>query len=74
MKWEWIVGFSRYNAFLRHARKLLDRSLRPAVVAAYRPLLQAKAHALLPHVLASPDELDAHLYQFVVSFLRRLLF
>jgi hypothetical protein len=65
MKWEWIVTFSRYTESWRLSRKLLDRSLRPAVVAAYRPLLQTKAHVLLTQVLANPYELEAHLYQFV---------
>jgi hypothetical protein len=74
MKWEWTVAFSNYTEFLRRARKLLDRSLRPATIAAYHPLLQSKAHVLLTQVLANPDELDAHLYQFVVFFGRRLSF
>ena len=69
MKWEWIVAFSNYTESFRHARKLLDRSLRPATTATYRPLLQTKAHVLLTHVLANSDELDAHFHQFVV-FLR----
>ena len=66
MKWEWIVGFSRNTESWRLARKLLDRSLRPAAIAAYRPLLQKKAHVLLTQVLANPDELEAHLSQFVL--------
>jgi hypothetical protein len=65
MKWDWIVGFSNYTDSLRPARKLLDRSLRPAVIAAYRPLLQTKAHVLLTQMLANPDEFEAHLFQFV---------
>ena len=65
MKWEWMVAFSNYTESFRQARKLLDRSLRPATTATYRPLLQTKAHALLTHVLANPDELDAHFHQFV---------
>jgi cytochrome P450 len=68
MKWEWIVTFSRYTESWRLARKLLDRSLRPAVIASYRPLLQTKAHVLLTQLLANPDELEAHLYQFVAFF------
>jgi hypothetical protein len=71
MKWEWNVAFSRYGESWRLARKLLDGSLRPAVVAAYRPLLQTKAHVLLTQVLANPDELEAHLNQFVVFPRRR---
>ena len=74
MNWEWNVGFSNYTESLRHARKLLDRGLRPATIVAYRPLLQTKAHVLLTQILANPDELDAHLYQFVVFFWRRPIF
>jgi hypothetical protein len=65
MKWEWNLAFSNYTESFRQARKLLDHSLRPATIATYRPLLQTKAHVLLTHVLASPDELDAHFHQFV---------
>ena len=65
MKWEWSLGLSNYTESFRQGRKLLDRSLRPATMATYRPPLQTKAHVLLTHVLANPDELDAHFYQFV---------
>ena len=67
MEWEWIMAFSKYTESFRQARKLLERSLRPAAVATYRPLLQTKAHVLLTHVLANPDELDTHFHQFVLS-------
>ena len=65
MKLEWILVFSRYNESFRRARKLLDRSLRPATVASYRPVLETRVHNLLARVLAKPDELEAHLQQFV---------
>lgn len=65
MKWEWIVTFSGYTESWRLSRKLLDRSLRPAAIMAYRPLLQTKAHVLLTQLLENPDELEGHLYQFV---------
>ena len=61
----WIIGFSNYTESLRPARRMLDRSFRPAVIAAYRPLLQTKAHDLLTRMLANPDEFEAHLFQFV---------
>jgi hypothetical protein len=73
MDWEWNLAFSNYTESLRTRRKLLDRSLRPATIAAYGPLLQTKAHVLLTQVLANPDEFEAHLYQFV-AFLCRLSF
>jgi cytochrome P450 len=68
MNWGWIVTFSRYNGSWRMARKLLDRSLRPAAVVGYRPLMQTKAHVLLTQLLSNPDQLEAHLHQFVVVF------
>ena len=66
MQWEWNMGFSNYTETFRQARKLLDRSLRQATIVTYRPLLQTKAHVLLTHVLANPDELDAHFHKFVI--------
>jgi hypothetical protein len=74
MKWEWILAFSNYTESLRQARKLLERSLRPATIATYRPLLKTKAHVLLTHVLANPDELEAHLYQFVAFLWPRMVY
>jgi hypothetical protein len=65
MSWEWNVGFGNCTESWRLARRLLDRSLRPAGIAAYRPLLQTKAYALLSQVLADPEDLEAHLNRFV---------
>jgi cytochrome P450 len=65
MKVEWILVFSRFNKSFRQVRKLLDRSLRPATVALYRPLLETSAHNLLAQVSANPDELETHLHQCV---------
>ena len=67
MKWQWNVAFSKYTESWRLSRKLLDRGLRPAAIAAYRPLLQQKAHDLLAQMLANSDEFEAHLNQFVAS-------
>jgi len=68
MKWDWLVGFSKYTDSWRSARKLLDRSLRPATITKYHSLLEMKAKCLLTQVLASPDELEDHLTQFVAFF------
>jgi cytochrome P450 len=65
MKIEWLLVFSRYNESFRQSRKLLDRSLRPATLALYRPLLETRVHNLLAQVSANPDELEAHFRQFV---------
>ncbi|KAI0273278.1 CyP450 monooxygenase [Russula aff. rugulosa BPL654] len=67
MRWEWNVGFGNCTESWRLARKLLDRSLRPAGIAAYRPLLQTKAYALLSQVLANPEDLEAHLNRLAGS-------
>lgn len=67
MSWEWNVGFGNCDESWRLARKMLDRSLRPAGIAAYRPLLQTKAYALLSQVLAKPEDLEAHLNRLVES-------
>jgi hypothetical protein len=67
MKWEWIVTFQKYTESFRLSRKLLDRSLRPAAITAYRLPLETNAHNLLTQVFINPDELEAYLYQFVAS-------
>ncbi|KAI0274083.1 cytochrome P450 [Russula aff. rugulosa BPL654] len=74
MKWEWNLTFSNYTESFRQARKLLDRSLRPAMIATYRPLLQTKAHVLLTHVLANPDELDAHFHHLPGSLILAMVY
>jgi cytochrome P450 len=66
MKFDWNLVFSRYNKTFRQARKLLDHGLRPAALPLYRPVLEARAHNFLAQVLANPDELAAHIHQFVV--------
>jgi cytochrome P450 len=66
MKLDWNMVFSRYNKSFRQARKLLDRGLRPATLPMYRPLLEARAYNFLAQVSANPDELEAHIHQFVV--------
>jgi cytochrome P450 len=65
MKWGWMVGFAKYDEPWRQSRKLINRNLRPAVVATYRPLLQTKAHVLLTQLLANPGDFGDHLYRFV---------
>jgi cytochrome P450 len=56
------VGLARATyKYWRQARKLLDRGLRPAVIASYRPLQQRSVHVLLARLLANPNDLEAHL-------------
>jgi cytochrome P450 len=61
----WILVFSRLSESYRQARKLLERSLRPAALTFYHPMIEMRARNLLAQVLANPDELEAHLHQFV---------
>ena len=70
MSWEWNVGFGNCTESWRLARRLLDRSLRPAGITAYRPLLETKSYALLSQVLANPEDLEAHLNRFVAFICR----
>jgi hypothetical protein len=74
MEWDWMIGFSKYTDSWRLARKLLDRSLRPAIITKYHSLLETKANYLLTQVLASPGELEDHLTQFVASLKSRQSF
>lgn len=69
MGWYWNLGLGNCTEEWRLGLKLLNRSLRPASIVTYRPLLEANVHGLLSHVLANPDELEAHLNRFV-PFLR----
>jgi hypothetical protein len=65
MGWQWNVGLENCTEAWRLTRKLLDRNLRPAGLATYRPMLQTKAYSLLSKVLANPEDLEAHLNWFV---------
>lgn len=68
------MGFSKYTDSWRLGRKLLDRSLRPATITKYHSLLETKVNYLLTQVLASSDELEDHLTQFVTSLWYRRMF
>jgi len=61
MKWNWLVAFAGYTEYWRHARKLLDRGLRPRAIAAYHPLQRIKTRILLSQLLETPNELEAQL-------------
>jgi len=70
MGWQWALSSARYGDFWRQGRRLLDRSLRPAAAAVYRPMQQAKARVLLSDLLANSDEWEAHLELLVSIFIR----
>ncbi|KAI9454926.1 cytochrome P450 [Russula earlei] len=61
MEWQWVVSSARYAEYWRQSRRLLDRSLRPAAAAVYRPMQQAKTRVLLSDILANPDDWEVHL-------------
>jgi len=61
MGWQWVLSSARYGDYWRQGRRLLDRSLRPAAAAVYRPMQQANARMFLSDLLASPDDWEAHL-------------
>src|SRR5712675_3027025 len=71
MKWEWLVPLVEYTESWRQTRKLLDRSLRPGSMVAYRPLQLSKARILLAQLPTNPDEWEAHPEQFVIFYRRR---
>ena len=74
MGWYWNVGLGNCTEEWRLGLKLLNRSLRPASIVTYRPMLEAKAYELLSQVLANPDELEAHLNRFVPLLIRTFEF
>lgn len=61
MGWYWNMGLGNCTEEWRLGLKLLNRSLRPASIVTYRPMLEAKTYELLSQVLANPDELENHL-------------
>jgi cytochrome P450 len=74
MRFQWNVGMSNYTESWRLSRKLLDRGLRQAAIAAYRPLLETKVHALLTQMLANRDDFEAHFHQCVAFLWRHRFF
>jgi len=74
MKWEWLVPLVEYTESWRQTRKLLDRSLRPGSMVAYRPLQLSKARILLAQLPTNPDEWEAHPEQFVIFYRRRYIY
>jgi len=65
MRWGWNVALGNCTEEWRLGLKLLNRSLRPASIVTYHPMLEVKAYELVSQVLANPDALEAHLNRFV---------
>ncbi|KAH9956419.1 hypothetical protein BC827DRAFT_756655 [Russula dissimulans] len=74
MKWDFLVAFSRYNEYWRHARKLLDRGLRSWAIATYHPLQQMNTHMFLSQLLENPNELEAHLAYLLAALTLRIAY
>jgi len=55
------MALSRSNERWRLARRMLDRSLRPAATASYLPMIQARARVLLSRMLENPHQWEGHL-------------
>jgi cytochrome P450 len=68
MEWHWQLPLARFGEYWLQARNLLDRGLRPGAVTTYRPMQQARARVLLTRLLATPNQLKAHveLYEIIV--------
>lgn len=65
MGWYWNVGLGNCTEGRRLGLKLLNRSLRPASIVTYRPMLEAKAYEFPSQVLVKPDDLEAPFDWFV---------
>jgi cytochrome P450 len=64
MEWHWQLPLARFGEYWLQARNLLDRGLRPGAVTTYRPMQQARARVLLTRLLATPNQLKAHVELF----------
>lgn len=74
MGWHWNLSTARSDVLWRLERGLLERGLRPGAAASYRPLIQAKAHALLSRLLAKPNQWEAHIELSVGHFFAYIVF
>ena len=57
---QWSVILARYGEPWRLRRKVVERSFRPASLAAYRGLQEARARVLATRLLQNPQEWTAH--------------
>ena len=57
---QWSVILARYGEPWRLRRKVVERSFRPASLAAYHDLQEARARVLATRLLQNPQEWIAH--------------
>ena len=65
---DWLLPISRYGAYWRQARKIADRSFRPASVSLYHQRIEEKTRWFLNRLLASPGDFRGHIELSVVPF------
>jgi cytochrome P450 len=61
MGWQWVLPTARGDESWRLGRRVLDRGLRPAASASYRPMIQARTRVLLSRILEKPHEWESHI-------------
>ena len=71
----WTVPVSRKGKLWRDGRKLLDRSLRPGVVALHQRMIEEKTRVFLGQLLSTPKDFRDHIDLLIssLSFPPRLL-
>ena len=71
----WTLPLSRKGKFWRDGRKLLDRSLRPGVVALHQRMIEEKTRVFLGQLLSTPKDFRDHIDLLVssLSFSQRQL-
>jgi cytochrome P450 len=57
---QWSLLLARYGEPWRLRRKIVDRSFRPASLAAYQALQEKRARVLATRLLQNPQEWTAH--------------
>ncbi|KAI0264149.1 cytochrome P450 [Gloeopeniophorella convolvens] len=60
MGWETFVPGAPYGETWKQERRLLERSMRPAALGQYHPLQERRIAAFLGRMLATPEDLRAH--------------
>jgi len=61
MGWDWVLTFARSGDRWRQGRRVIDRGIRPAAMASYRPMIQAKSRVFLSRLLEDPQQWEDHL-------------
>jgi cytochrome P450 len=67
MGFGWSLGFTPYNEWWKHSRKLFHRHFQPSAVPQFRPKKIKAAHGFLRKLIDSPERFHQHmqLYDYV---------